>query len=77
MSDLYLSDLLVHNIRLCRDNDQFVSYKADIADALCGITIAMDEITTPRVKHLLEIARDVITTHHFYIDLMAEVKPDK
>ena len=77
MSELYLSELLVHNIRLCRDSDQFLEYKADIADALCGVTTAMDEVTNPRIKKLLEIARDVITTHHFYIDLMAEVKPDK
>ena len=77
MSELYLSELLVHNIRLCRESDQFLEYKADIADALCGVTTAMDEVTTPRIKKLLEIARDVITTHHFYIDLMADVKPDK
>lgn len=77
MSELYLSELLVHNIKLCRESDQFLEYKADIADALCGVTIAMDEVTTPRIKKLLEIARDVITTHHFYVDLMAEVKPDK
>lgn len=77
MNELYLSELLVHNIRLCRDSDQFLEYKADIADALCGVTTAMDEVTNPRIKKLLEIARDVITTHHFYIDLMAEVKPDK
>lgn len=74
MSDLYLSDLLVHNIKLCRENDTFESHKADIADALCGVTIAMDEVTTPRVQKLLEIARSVITTHHFYVDLMAEIK---
>lgn len=77
MSELYLSELLLHNIKLCRESDQFLEYKADIADALCGVTIAMDEVTTPRVKKLLEIARDVITTHHFYVDLMAEVKHDK
>ena len=77
MSELYLGELLVHNIRLCRENDTFESYKADIADALCGVTTAMDEVTNPRTKKLLEIARDVITTHHFYVDLMAEVKPDK
>ena len=77
MSELYLSELLVHNIKLCRESDQFLEYKADIADALCGVTTAMDEVTTPRTQKLLEIARDVITTHHFYIDLMAEVKPDK
>ena len=77
MSELYLSELLVHNIKLCRESDQFLEYKADIADALCGVTTAMDEVTNPRIKKLLEIARDVITTHHFYIDLMAEVKPDK
>lgn len=77
MSELYLSELLVHNIKLCRESDQFLEYKADIADALCGVTTAMDEVTTPRTQKLLEIARDVITTHHFYIDLMAEVKLDK
>ena len=77
MSELYLSELLVHNIRLCRDSDQFLEYKADIADALCDVTTAMDEVTTQRIKKLLEIARDVITTHHFYVDLMAEIKPCK
>ena len=77
MSELYLSELLIHNIKLCRENDTFECHKAEIADALCGVTIAMDEVTTPRVKKLLEIARDVITTHHFYVDLMAEVKHDK
>jgi hypothetical protein len=77
MNELYISELLSHNIKLCRENDQFESYKADIADALCGVTIAMDEVTNPRTKKLLEIARDVITTHHFYVDLMAEVECDK
>lgn len=77
MNKLYISELLAHNIRLCRENDTFESYKADIADALCGVIMAMDEVTTPRVKNLLEIARDVITTHHFYVDLMAEIEHDK
>ena len=49
MSELYLSELLIHNIKLCRENDTFECHKAEIADALCGITIAMDEVTTPRV----------------------------
>lgn len=77
MNDLFLSDTLVHNIRLCRESDQFLEHKADIADALCGVTIAMDEVSTPRVKKLLAIAKDVLTTHHFYIDLMAEVEANK
>ena len=77
MSKLYISELLAHNIKLCRENNQFTSYKEDVADALCGVTIAMDEVTTPRTKKLLEIARDVITSYHFYVDLMAEVEPIK
>lgn len=77
MNDLFLSDTLVHNIRLCRESDQFLEYKADIADALCGVTIAMDEVSTPRVKKLLAIAKDVLTTYHFYVDLMAEVETNK
>lgn len=77
MSDLFLCDTLVHNIKLCRESDRFIEYKANIADGLCGIEMAMNEISSPRIKKMLEIAKDAIITHHFYIDLMAEVVPDE
>lgn len=74
MSDLFLSDALVHNIKLCRENDQYTYYKTDIADGLCGIELAMNEVSDPRIKKLLQVAKDVLITHHFYVDLMGETE---
>lgn len=75
MNNLYLSDLLINNIEMCRDFDRKMVFKADIADGLCGIELAINEIDDNRIKELLTVARDIITTHHSYIELMAEERP--
>ena len=68
MSDLFLCDTLVHNIKLCRESDRFIEYKADIADGLCGIELALNEISTPRIKKLVSLGDFPIVT---------EVLPDE
>lgn len=74
MSDLYLSDELVRNIEVCRDDNMYQVYKEFVADGLCGIESAIDEVE-PRTKKLLQAAKNAITTFHYFVDLMSEEKP--
>lgn len=72
MNGLYLSDGLVRNIKLCREGNMYQFYKESVADGLCGIELAIDEVETPRTKKLLQAAKDAITTFHYLVDLMSE-----
>lgn len=73
--DLFLCDLLVHNINLMRDCNERLQVKADISDGLCAIDMAIDEVSTERVKEMLHTAKDLISNYHFLVDLMAIDKP--
>lgn len=72
---LYLSDLLVHNINLLRNDEKYLLGElAQIANGLCGIELAKNEIGNGRVIELLKEAKDILTTYHFLISILSEEK---
>lgn len=73
--EMFLSDLLIHNILLARDYEELMRTKADISDGLCAIDLAISEVCTDRVKEMLYTAKDLLTSYHFLLDMMAVDKP--
>ena len=73
--DLFLCDLLVHNIKLMRSGDEVMREKANIADGLCAIELAMNEVCTDRVNEMLHTLKESLINYHFLIDLIAIDKP--
>ena len=73
--DLFLSELLIHNIILARDYEELMRIKADISDGLCAIDMATSEVCTDRVKEMLHTAKELLTSYHFLLDMMAIDKP--
>ena len=73
--DLYLCDLLVHNIKFMRSGDEVMREKANISDGLCAIELAMNEVCTDRVNEMLYTLKESLLNYHFLIDLIAIDKP--
>ena len=74
-NNLFLCDMLIHNINILRDCNERLQTKADISDALCAVDAAIDEVSTDRVKEMLHTAKDLLTYYHFLVDLISIDKP--
>lgn len=57
--------------KLLKDNEEFKYLTGSrIADAMCGIVQAKEEVKNERVNELLDIAVDVLVEYHYLLSIM-------
>ena len=74
-NNLFLCDMLIHNINILRDCNERLQTKADISDGICAIEEAMDETSSDRTREMLHTAKDLLMHYHFLVDLISIDKP--
>lgn len=60
-------------IKLIKEDEYLQAHEgAKMADAMCGILQAKEEVTTKRVAELLDSALYIVNQHHYLLGIMTK-----